>query len=158
MTRCPRSTVIVEAANVFSRTTSRIDPSAANMTRFATTTRAAATCDQYRRLKVRVHPFYEQAYDLFARLPVARHRDVSVSRWLRDAPSQSTNRTIRSEQRAPVGETGSASGGPTDLVILAFSGGGTRAAAFSYGVLEALRRIETVTTSGRKTVCSTRSM
>lgn len=29
-----------------------------------------------------------------------------------------------------------------NLVILAFSGGGTRAAAFSYGVLEALRRIE----------------
>jgi NTE family protein len=27
-----------------------------------------------------------------------------------------------------------------DLVILAFSGGGTRAAAFSYGVLEFLRR------------------
>jgi NTE family protein len=37
-----------------------------------------------------------------------------------------------------------------DLVILAFSGGGTRAAAFSYGALEALRRIEIVTTSGRK--------
>jgi len=36
-----------------------------------------------------------------------------------------------------------------DLVILAFSGGGTRAAAFSYGVLEALRRIEVVTNSGR---------
>lgn len=29
-----------------------------------------------------------------------------------------------------------------DLVILAFSGGGTRAAAFSYGVLEALRDVE----------------
>jgi NTE family protein len=38
-----------------------------------------------------------------------------------------------------------------DLVILAFSGGGTRAAAFSYGVLEALRDIEVTTTSGRKT-------
>jgi NTE family protein len=37
-----------------------------------------------------------------------------------------------------------------DLVILAFSGGGTRAAAFSYGVLEALRRIEVVTNSGAK--------
>jgi NTE family protein len=41
-------------------------------------------------------------------------------------------------------------GDQQDLVILAFSGGGTRAAAFSYGVLEALRRIEIVTTSGRK--------
>jgi NTE family protein len=37
-----------------------------------------------------------------------------------------------------------------DLVILAFSGGGTRAAAFSFGVLEALRRIEIVTRGGRK--------
>ena len=35
-----------------------------------------------------------------------------------------------------------------DLVILAFSGGGTRAAAFSYGVLEALRRIEVTASSG----------
>ena len=40
-------------------------------------------------------------------------------------------------------------GNQQDLVILAFSGGGTRAAAFSYGVLEALRRIEIVTRSGR---------
>ncbi len=42
-------------------------------------------------------------------------------------------------------------GDQQDLVILAFSGGGTRAAAFSYGVLEALRRIAIVTNSGRKT-------
>ena len=42
-------------------------------------------------------------------------------------------------------------GEPDDLVILAFSGGGTRAAAFSYGVLEALRDIELTTASGRKT-------
>jgi NTE family protein len=35
-----------------------------------------------------------------------------------------------------------------NLVILAFSGGGTRAAAFAYGVLEALRRIELVTNAG----------
>jgi NTE family protein len=39
---------------------------------------------------------------------------------------------------------------PTTLVILAFSGGGTRAAAFSYGVLEALRRIEIVGPQGKK--------
>jgi NTE family protein len=35
-----------------------------------------------------------------------------------------------------------------DLVILAFSGGGTRAASFSYGVLEALRRIEIRSSEG----------
>jgi len=36
------------------------------------------------------------------------------------------------------------------LVILAFSGGGTRAAAFSYGVLEFLNRTEIVRASGEK--------
>lgn len=36
------------------------------------------------------------------------------------------------------------------LVILAFSGGGTRAAAFSYGVLEALKRTEIQTRSGQR--------
>jgi NTE family protein len=35
-----------------------------------------------------------------------------------------------------------------DIVVLAFSGGGTRAAAFSYGVLEALRRIEVIGPKG----------
>ncbi len=37
-----------------------------------------------------------------------------------------------------------------NLVVLAFSGGGTRAAAFSYGVLETLRRMEVVGPKGRK--------
>jgi NTE family protein len=37
-----------------------------------------------------------------------------------------------------------------NLVILAFSGGGTRAAAFSYGVLEALRGMEVIGPKGRK--------
>jgi NTE family protein len=36
-----------------------------------------------------------------------------------------------------------------NLIILAFSGGGTRAAAFSYGVLEFLRRTEMVTSQGK---------
>jgi len=36
------------------------------------------------------------------------------------------------------------------LMILAFSGGGTRAAAFSYGVLEELRRTEVTLASGRR--------
>src|SRR6266516_4046851 len=35
-----------------------------------------------------------------------------------------------------------------DIVFLAFSGGGTRAAAFSYGVLEALRRTEVIGPKG----------
>ena len=39
---------------------------------------------------------------------------------------------------------------PENLVILAFSGGGTRAAAFSYGVLEALRDMELQESSGKK--------
>ncbi len=36
-----------------------------------------------------------------------------------------------------------------NLIILAFSGGGTRAAAFSYGVLEYLRRTEMITAQGK---------
>jgi NTE family protein len=39
---------------------------------------------------------------------------------------------------------------PHTLFILAFSGGGTRAAAFSYGVLEELRRIEIVNDGQRR--------
>ena len=42
-------------------------------------------------------------------------------------------------------------GAHEDLVILAFSGGGTRAAAFAYGVLEALRDIEVTSGGGGKT-------
>ena len=39
---------------------------------------------------------------------------------------------------------------PETLMVLAFSGGGTRAAAFSYGVLETLREIELVEANGKK--------
>jgi NTE family protein len=42
-------------------------------------------------------------------------------------------------------------GNHQDLVVLAFSGGGTRAAAFSYGVLETLRSMKIVTKTGRQT-------
>src|SRR6516225_1362591 len=37
-----------------------------------------------------------------------------------------------------------------NLLVLSFSGGGTRAAAFSYGVLEALRRIEVIGPKDKK--------
>jgi NTE family protein len=39
---------------------------------------------------------------------------------------------------------------PETLVVLAFSGGGTRAASFSYGVLEALRDMEVIESAGNK--------
>ena len=42
-------------------------------------------------------------------------------------------------------------GDPQDVVVLAFSGGGTRAAAFSYGVLETLRNTDLITSTGRQT-------
>ncbi len=41
-------------------------------------------------------------------------------------------------------------GAQENIVILAFSGGGTRAAAFSYGVLEALRRTEVLAPTGQR--------
>ena len=42
------------------------------------------------------------------------------------------------------------SAGSENMVVLAFSGGGTRAAAFSYGVLEFLRNTEVVGPKGIK--------
>lgn len=41
-------------------------------------------------------------------------------------------------------------GSPETMVVLAFSGGGMRAAAFSYGVLEYLKQTEVVTASGER--------
>jgi NTE family protein len=45
-----------------------------------------------------------------------------------------------------------------NLVVLAFSGGGTRAAAFSYGVLEFLRTTEVTGRWATRPACSTPSM
>ena len=50
----------------------------------------------------------------------------------------------------PLRDAPGASQRKDNLVILAFSGGGTRAAAFSYGVLEFLRRTEIVGPNGNK--------
>src|SRR5262249_60998437 len=47
-----------------------------------------------------------------------------------------------------IGRPGETAPQVENLVILAFSGGGTRAAAFSYGVLEALRDIDVVRPPG----------
>jgi len=62
-------------------------------------------------------------------------------------PPLARNQPI-SEQRFEGMERGR--GSHDDLVVLAFSGGGTRAAAFSYGVLEALRDIEVNSNSDAK--------
>jgi NTE family protein len=48
-----------------------------------------------------------------------------------------------------LGRQGQSTAQSETLVILAFSGGGTRAAAFSYGVLEALKRTQIETRSGQ---------
>ncbi|MCP3706309.1 patatin-like phospholipase family protein [Paraburkholderia sp. CNPSo 3274] len=54
------------------------------------------------------------------------------------------------QQLSPFDRLDGNRGGRQDMVILAFSGGGMRAAAFSYGTLETLPRIEVTTTSGKK--------
>ncbi|MFC0396859.1 patatin-like phospholipase family protein [Paraburkholderia rhizosphaerae] len=54
------------------------------------------------------------------------------------------------EQISPFDRLDESRDGRQDMVILAFSGGGMRAAAFSYGTLETLQRIEVTTTSGKK--------
>jgi len=67
MTHCPRSTVIVEAANVFSRTTSRINPNAANMT-------------SSRQRRGRLPPATSGTYGLA--LPRSQFRRTSRGLWL----------------------------------------------------------------------------
>ena len=65
-------------------------------------------------------------------------------------PARSTRRSRRpTSRRVPLRDAPGAEQEHKDnLVILAFSGGGTRAAAFSYGVLEFLRRTEIVAPNG----------
>jgi NTE family protein len=56
---------------------------------------------------------------------------------------------IDQSQAHGIGRQGQSGAQRDTLVVLAFSGGGTRAAAFSYGVLEALKRTEIQTQSGQ---------
>jgi NTE family protein len=70
------------------------------------------------------------------------------TRRLRQPPGQSAADAGRPEQWLPLRGAPGACQGKENLVILAFSGGGTRAAAFSYGVLEFLRRTEVTGPAG----------
>ncbi|HRI18657.1 MAG TPA: patatin-like phospholipase family protein [Burkholderiaceae bacterium] len=68
-------------------------------------------------------------------------------------PTASTTPSLRRRERAawPHARHGAPARAGDTLLVLAFSGGGTRAAAFSYGVLEALRDIEVTAPDGRRT-------
>ena len=71
------------------------------------------------------------------------------SRRLRHPPDQSADHAGRPDNGLPFRDArGKAN--KENLVVLAFSGGGTRAAAFSYGVLEFLRNTEVVGPKGNK--------
>jgi len=83
--------------------------------------------------------FFLTAVALVAFLALGRSANRPINPPL--AQGQATN-----EQRFEGMERGR--GQHEDLVILAFSGGGTRAAAFSYGVLEALRDIKVNSAGG----------
>src|SRR4030095_1171253 len=56
------------------------------------------------------------------------------------APRPVNDRVAVREPYTPAMDHNADRGDPTTAFVLAFSGGGTRAAAFSYGVLEELRR------------------
>src|SRR5688500_1489194 len=66
------------------------------------------------------------------------------------APKRETPLTEVVPVTAPVFAPGVVANSDKLFVVLTFSGGGKRAAAFSYGVLEALRDIEVVTPDGER--------
>jgi len=57
-----------------------------------------------------------------------------------------------SEMNRRLGERIAGDRSPELLVLVAFSGGGTRAATFSYGVLKALAATEITTANGRRSI------
>ena len=69
---------------------------------------------------------------------------------MRHATGESVDRENRSRGGLPVHDARAAEHVEENLVILAFSGGGTRAAAFAYGVLEALRPMVVVGPKGNR--------
>ena len=75
---------------------------------------------------------------------------AAVARRLRHPPDQPADHAGRPGHGLPFQTRQEHFKDQENLVILAFSGGGTRAAAFSYGVLEFLRRTEVVGPKGNK--------
>ena len=86
-------------------------------------------------------PRFSSLMLLFAALLVGGCATRPVNPPITDAGSMEGYRIETRLRRSPDKE---------NLVILAFSGGGTRAAAFSYGVLEFLRRTEVVGPKGNR--------
>ena len=85
--------------------------------------------------------FYACALSILASLGACATRPINppIEKVNQDQSYRDLNRETRNH-----GEL------PEILVVLAFSGGGTRAAAFSYGALETLRDIELVDSKGKK--------
>lgn len=88
-------------------------------------------------------------------LLVASPLFLGVVLWLVSLPGRvprTVNPPLRRYEETPTPRfegLGMKRGAHDDVIILAFSGGGMRAAAFSYGVLETLRRVEIVSSAGR---------